>query len=170
MQWFCKQGRGSQKGINMPFCYQTLCYVQLCSVSQSWLCQKPVRQWRAKGFGGRKQRRVGAVKIGWEIQKTADATEASFRPGLLIKESLPEGTRQFAKFALGNTEEIKEACLIQLNQTSKCSKEAEMRMGMSRHWEVEQGSRALLSLTACTSSRVRYGSLWVWEGDVWGLF
>lgn len=97
----------------MPFCYQTVCYIQFSSVTQSWPCQKPesgneeLRGWERKAEGGR------SCQHCLVIQKGAEATDASFRPGfLLIKESLPEGRRQFAKFSLGNTEEIKESCLI----------------------------------------------------------
>lgn len=65
--------------------------------------------------GGGEQKGMGAVNTAWGIQKGTDATDASFRPGLLlIKDSLPEGTRWFAKFTLGNTKEIKEGILIRL--------------------------------------------------------
>lgn len=65
--------------------------------------------------GGGDQKGIGAVNTAWGIQKGTHGTEASFRPGLLlIEDSLPEGTRGFAKFTLGNTKEIKEGILIQL--------------------------------------------------------
>lgn len=59
--------------------------------------------------GGGEQKGMGAVSTAWGIQKGTDATDASFRPGLpLINDSLPEGTRWFGKFTLGNAKEIKE--------------------------------------------------------------
>lgn len=65
--------------------------------------------------GGGEQKGIEAVNTAWGIQKGTNATAASFRPDLLlIKDSLPEGTRQFAKFTLGNTKEIKEGTLTQL--------------------------------------------------------
>lgn len=84
----------------MPFCYQTLRGIQFSSPSQSWPCQKPESgNEELKGLEEESTR-------GWElptetaaIQEGADAADASFRPDLLLlKESLPEGTREFAKF------------------------------------------------------------------------
>lgn len=65
--------------------------------------------------GGEERGEELSTVLGEFRREPSNATDASFRPGLLlIKDSLPEGTRRFAKFTLGNTKEIKEGILKQL--------------------------------------------------------
>lgn len=100
----------------MPFCYQTVCSVQFSSASQRWPCQKPESGGEElECLGGGEQRGEELSTLLGEFRRAPrDATDASFRPSLLIKDSLPEGTRWFAKFTLGNIKEMKEGILKQL--------------------------------------------------------